>query len=160
MISAREMLFKLEEVSCDLPEGFDVAALSAVISKANPIVISKFIKEVIISSSDALYDFLKKMNPSLDADYVVFKKLVLNGVKGLDPRVIYKETKEASRKYGWQLGTIFAVKNILTTFIIPPIFLAFGLKGAAAFVALFPSNVVFVPLLIKYFSVKAQAALP
>jgi len=143
---------RLEDVSCDLPEGFGSSSLSAVISMADPRDISMFIRDAIISSSDRMYDSLKKNYPSFLLDYRTFRKIVLNAVKGLDPRVLYRETKEASQKYGWRLGIIFAVKNIITTFILPPIFLALGLKGAAAFVAFFPSNVIFVPLLVKYFS--------
>jgi hypothetical protein len=150
MITAGEMLIILEDVTYDFPEGFG-SDLANAISSSDPKVIASFIKEAVVSLSDNIYDTIKKNFPSSSLEYPKVKKMILNAVMNLDPRILYQECREAARKYGWKLGVIFAVKNVVTTFVIPPVLLAFGLHGAAAFAAIFPSNVIFVPLLIKYF---------
>jgi hypothetical protein len=156
MISAREINVRLEEVLIPLPEGFDLASLSSAISLASSRVITSFLKEAVASTSDFIYKNIKEKYPRVKVDYSKFKKAFLDALRLLDPREMYKEAKIAFREHGKAMGIIFAVKNILTTFILPPLLLLFGLKAAAIFVAVFPSNVIFVPLLIKYFSIKAQ----
>jgi hypothetical protein len=155
MITASEMIFRLDSVSLGVYDGFE-SVVSKTVGSSDPLVVSGSIKEIIVSSSDKIYEYLLKTYPSLPINSTRFKRMIRDGVRGLDPRVIYKETLEASRKYGWQLGTIFAIKNILTTFVLPPLFLALGLKGVAAFIAFFPSNIIFVPMLVKYFNSKSS----
>ena len=157
MITASEMILHFDELELyELPEGFDLASFSAAIQAATPKVIVKFIEEAIESSADHIFENLKKRYPQVPLEYKVFRKMFLDGLRGLDPRVMYKEAKKAIREHGYALGIIFVVKNILTTFILPALFIDLGLKGAAAFILIFPSNLVFVPLLIKYFSSKSH----